>query len=381
MSPDNVKYYDTRLEAIEAVNKGEADYSFGNPYSVSFYILQKNLDNLITIPEGQEERQYRIGLLKENELLLSVINKGILTIDENDKHALTLNAMSQVERELTIPIIMESYGAQILGITLVGLMIILYYFIQNIRAKNLLEIQNKRYLALAKSSNEYLYEYDFKTLTLSLAPRTKALFGSQEKLTELEDFIYATFQMKQQKPPLLQLEMSKGEVSSFRAVTTEVLDKNGHVNYVIGKLLDVSEDEAEKQNLLYRSKVDGLTSLYNATTTRNLVEEKIKNITLGNEAHAFMVFDVDKFELVNDTYGHLIGDHVLINIARALSGAYQVMEIIGRMGGDEFSVFLDNYSSREFIESKCEQFFRLLRGLNPDFEVNVSVGIAFFRSE
>ena len=109
MSPDNVKYYDTRLEAIEAVNKGEADYSFGNPYSVSFYILQKNLDNLITIPEGQEERQYRIGLLKENELLLSVINKGILTIDENDKHALTLNAMSQVERELTIPIIMDSY--------------------------------------------------------------------------------------------------------------------------------------------------------------------------------------------------------------------------------------------------------------------------------
>lgn len=115
-------------------------------------------------------------------------------------------------------------------------------------------------------------------------------------------------------------------------------------------------------------------------TTRRMISQKISLVDL-NEKHALLLFDGDKFKQINDRYGHLIGDKVIVNIAKALKKAYKEVSVIGRVGGDEFVVFIEDVSSKEFIISKNEEFKDQLAKLNPEFRIAVSIGVAWLEED
>lgn len=116
---ENSIYFDTREESLDAVETGQADYGYGNAYSVAFYTLQNGYKNIVTIPKGKESREYCIGLLNENELLLSIINKSISAIDENQMTTMILDATSHIDRKITLSMIMDAYGKEIFIVILV----------------------------------------------------------------------------------------------------------------------------------------------------------------------------------------------------------------------------------------------------------------------
>ena len=96
---ENAIYFDTREESMEAVESGKADYGYGNAYSVSFYTLQNNFKNIITVPKEKESREYCVGMLKDNQVLLSIINKSINSIEKSHIQTLILDATTQIEKD------------------------------------------------------------------------------------------------------------------------------------------------------------------------------------------------------------------------------------------------------------------------------------------
>jgi len=133
----------------------------------------------------------------------------------------------------------------------------------------------------------------------------------------------------------------------------------------------------EEKNLRKKAELDLLTGLYNKITT----EERIgKQLAAGpNILCAFFLIDIDNFKKVNDTRGHVVGDHVLKAVADLISSYFRTGDIIGRIGGDEFVAFMWNIPSRKVAVEKAEELVSIVRGephSTPE-DVTFSVGISF----
>lgn len=125
---------------------------------------------------------------------------------------------------------------------------------------------------------------------------------------------------------------------------------------------------------------DGLTGLLNHTAIKEeLAREVIRSSRLSSPLSLAMV-DIDFFKKVNDTYGHAAGDRVLKSLARLLKQRLRETDIVGRYGGEEFAVIMndtDAASAAKVIDEIRTVFSRLLHlSHDEEFSVNFSCGIA-----
>jgi len=85
---------------------------------------------------------------------------------------------------------------------------------------------------------------------------------------------------------------------------------------------------------------DGLTGVYNRQYFNKLMNDEIERSKRHGKVFSVMMIDIDKFRVINDSYGHLTGDHILITVTKVLKDIVRTYDIIGRFGGDEFMIFL-----------------------------------------
>ncbi len=131
------------------------------------------------------------------------------------------------------------------------------------------------------------------------------------------------------------------------------------------------------------SKKDSLTPALNHSTTMVRAELEVKRSFRSQKCIAFLMLDIDHFKLVNDTYGHPIGDQVLINLAHVCKEELREIDIFGRVGGEEFLIALP-----ETPESKAIDVANRLRIAvaqralatvgDKSIFITVSIGIAIF---
>ena len=137
-------------------------------------------------------------------------------------------------------------------------------------------------------------------------------------------------------------------------------------------------DEREKQEseLTYEATHDSLTGLNNRKVFESMKE------TIEEEQAALILVDVDKFKTINDTYGHAMGDKVLIEVAQHLRTAFRSVDYVCRIGGDEFAIIMmhANPGMKAIISEKMERLNESLnhpRRSNDIPPVSLSIGIAF----
>lgn len=111
--------------------------------------------------------------------------------------------------------------------------------------------------------------------------------------------------------------------------------------------------------------LDPLTGLYNKSETQNAIERTIASGT-QNEKHAFLIVDIDDFKGVNDTLGHHFGDMVLTDISGKISKLFTKRDIVGRIGGDEFVIFLRNVKGENEVRSRAGELEYALCRYNED---------------
>jgi diguanylate cyclase (GGDEF)-like protein len=143
--------------------------------------------------------------------------------------------------------------------------------------------------------------------------------------------------------------------------------------------------ELENKNITLDlfSKRDSLTFALTHSETIARTELEIKHSFRSQKSIAFLMLDIDRFKLVNDTYGHPIGDCVLINLVIACKEELREVDVFGRVGGEEFLIVLPETSEAEAI--KVANRLRLKvgqKGLatagNKSVFITVSIGISIF---
>lgn len=160
------------------------------------------------------------------------------------------------------------------------------------------------------------------------------------------------------------------------AVKTTVLkNPNGEVVEVLGRVTNIQN----QKDVQVRAMTDALTKTQNRLTFEENVNFIISNSTEEDE-HAFFFIDLDDFKCINDTYGHRFGDFVLTSLADRIKNRVQKGDLVGRVGGDEFVVFMKGISGFETIEKRANQLLNDLRMEYSDgehaYEMKVSIGVS-----
>lgn len=144
-------------------------------------------------------------------------------------------------------------------------------------------------------------------------------------------------------------------------------------------MLDITDKKRREQYLIQQSESDPMTSLLNKTTTQQEIEGFLQQT--GQGTHAMLLVDVDNFKQVNDKLGHLSGDEVIKNIAQCMKNVFRNTDIVGRIGGDEFLVFM-KYVNRDVCYRKAMEFGTMvghsLEKAAGGVEVSCSIGIAYY---
>ncbi len=128
---------------------------------------------------------------------------------------------------------------------------------------------------------------------------------------------------------------------------------------------------------------DQLTKLLNKTSAQKKIGEVVKHAT-----GALLMIDLDNFKQVNDIYGHTAGDKILIHFAELIRNVIRAGDLAGRMGGDEFTAFLNNVTDEKILQAKANylnagilQSARKLFGADMEIPLGVSTGAVFVPDE
>ncbi|MBI9011042.1 MAG: diguanylate cyclase [Clostridiales bacterium] len=164
-------------------------------------------------------------------------------------------------------------------------------------------------------------------------------------------------------------------VKPFDANTFLVRIKNHIKQYMLLKAL-----EASNEKLLKLSITDGLTEVYNHKYIVTRLEEECSRASRYNEALSIILFDLDNFKKVNDTYGHQQGDEVLTQAAATIKRVLRESDVLGRYGGEEFLVILPCTSSEKayVVADKIRHEISMLTFDIEDFGITISGGVSTF---
>lgn len=159
---------------------------------------------------------------------------------------------------------------------------------------------------------------------------------------------------------------------------------------LLGSLLTVRNvsAESELQKKYYERKeesmIDGLTRLYNKVSTENMLHRMVASVLRDPipQPLTLLMCDIDHFKKVNDTYGHQAGDYVLSTVAQMLKGESRETDVVGRFGGEEFTVILVK-SDLPGAHIFAERFRKRVEATEIIFDgkripVTISVGTATF---
>ena len=122
-----------------------------------------------------------------------------------------------------------------------------------------------------------------------------------------------------------------------------------------------------------------MTKVLNRATAIKYIKQIIYNEE--EKLHVLFMLDVDNFKGINDTFGHQAGDEFLIRLAGELKNSFREDDVVGRIGGDEFFIFLRNVVEISQIEKKAQEILDIVSRAGEDYseaESSGSIGIALY---
>ena len=159
-----------------------------------------------------------------------------------------------------------------------------------------------------------------------------------------------------------------------------VSDENGKICGIIALINDVTPYELLKMELEKRAKMDPLTGLLNKNATEELISMMLMNYHNTDDHCALLMLDIDDFKNINDTFGHAEGDTVLAGIGQIIKNSCRARDVAGRIGGDEFIIFLRNINSSEAVQGFArriqDQVSAAFKKEACGEKVSLSIGIA-----
>lgn len=244
---------------------------------------------------------------------------------------------------------------------------------------------------------------------LKLEPQTKdipviflsALDDVLDKVKAFEvgglDYITKPFQIEEvllRVKNQLDLQLAKAEVLSLKQqLEQKVQERTLQLKISNKKLValnqqlkqEIIERQKAEQQLIHDALYDGLTTLPNRTLLMDRIERALQHAQRNpNHLFAILFIDLDRFKIINDSLGHLVGDKLLMAIAKILSEDLRTMDTVARLGGDEFVILLDDiYSLQDaiIVSDRLQEKFKMPLYLEgQSIFTSASIGIALSSS-
>lgn len=270
-----------------------------------------------------------------------------------------------------------------------------YIFIM--RQKKKIQWENKRYEMLAQFTDTILFEYVSDSDTIKFTPNALEVLAihslSLKKISSPDyeaEILHPKYRqiimgIFQQDPKTIRpgdigykeamLKVKDGSYRWFSCQYKYIFNDN-RLEGIIGKLTDISTQMNTRQHLEKKASTDMLTNTYNKAG-----EEIIGKLLEENPLGTFFMLDLDNFKMINDTCGHITGDSILSSIGNYLNSIVRSGDVVARIGGDEFVIFIHGTVDIEQAKKVAQRILNVFEKTplpeKIDLEVSASVGIAF----
>ncbi len=161
-------------------------------------------------------------------------------------------------------------------------------------------------------------------------------------------------------------------------------DAEGEKVYVgtLGSARDITERKRSEEQINHQAYHDMLTRLPNRALFNDRMNQAFAHARRSGENFALIFMDLDRFKLINDTLGHVMGDRVLQLVAERILDCLRAEDTLCRFGGDEFALLLPNITSKESVASVAEKILKAVRQPfkvdNHELFISASLGIAMY---
>lgn len=264
---------------------------------------------------------------------------------------------------------------------------------------HLLNLENERFHILSKLSNEIIFEYDRRNNSIEFSKNFQDVFGESYQISDALKFWKMTQMIDKDDKKWINLALRKvtAEAPTHR-LEAKLKDASGNEmwfeiyintlweksdakswNRCIGKITDIHELKSESIYWQRCAMHDALTGLYNKEAIKIKICQWIDES--DTEELALLFIDIDNYKMINDTYGHDIGDLVLENFAVALKRQFQANTSIGRIGGDEFLIAIKGKENIEHLTEKLHRVYDVFKEITIprlNKSISASIGISLY---
>ncbi len=257
------------------------------------------------------------------------------------------------------------------------------------RSLYLVDLERMEYGFFSAITDDIQFKYTASTDTLSLSPWSAEKLGVDEMLTDplRHESIIKILGETACGDIKNEILNSQSEHRVFRyecpflinnkrcwyRITAQVKRKNGEISAVVGKAVDINDSHMQIDALEKRASYDDKTELLNHAGAKAQIIKRLEMTPDG--IFSLSVFDVDCFKAVNDTYGHIFGDGILKGVAKKARQGVRGNDIVARIGGDEFLIFME-YKNEAETEGVINRIFNSLNGEYENVNISVSMGTA-----
>ena len=299
------------VDRVKALNAGGADY-INKPFQINEVLLR--IKNQLQLKAAQKE------ILKLNtELEQRILERTTQLEEANEKLRFEIQ-----EREAITQLLKESEEK------LEGILNSLEEVVwsADLATSNLLFLNPAATKVYGRSVAELLENPDLRLESIHPEDRDRVELSLASSLNHSNDLEYRIVQ-------------PNGEIRWVWERSRLIYDNDGTKKRRDGIICDITERKKVEEELSFEAKHDSLTNLPNRAAFIERVEQTL-NYCQKNPEHLFAVLfiDLDRFKIINDSLGHLIGDELLTYVAQVLTTCSRTDDYVARLGGDEFTILL-----------------------------------------
>jgi|GEM_PF-2438208 len=251
---------------------------------------------------------------------------------------------------------------------------------QRKHAEKILRESEERYAAAARGANDGLWDWHLRSNRVYYSPRWKSMIGYEDeeisdRCEEWLDRIHPDDQDRLKQELALHLNSETAHFQSefrlrhkqgnyrwFRSRGMALRDQDNQPYRIAGSQTDITEYYLAREQLVHDALHDALTCLPNRVLFIDRLAQAIKQYHRHpQEQFAILFLDLDRFKIINDSLGHMIGDRLLIEVGKRLQACLREEDTVARLGGDEFVVLLNTIQDMNHVLLTAERIQQQLK--------------------
>jgi diguanylate cyclase (GGDEF)-like protein/PAS domain S-box-containing protein len=404
--------------------------------TLAVYVLYRAFRNHLNLPTGDRQRQEALDLLDQGvcildedrrvtvwndalqrivgcsedaaigRFLVDVVPASVKTELSRLVDTAVAGGGSQVLERISLP---SAAGARVLKVRVVpnadGAMVLWLDVSEQARAEQVLQRSEERFAAVAAGANDALWEWNLRSHSISFSNRWAAALGMPDSAckgrpeTAWFDRVHtddiATLKkafevlLSGQADHIHHEHRVRHEDGTYRWMLCRgvtVPGRNGRPRLIAGSLTDTTERVDARERLRNAGFRDPLTGLSNRAVFVRRLGQRLQQFKQQRERRfAVLYLDLDRFKVVNDSLGHLVGDELLNAVSRRLESCLREGDALARLGGDEFAILLNEIGDETQANAIAFRIQDVLSGpfsiSSRDVFTSASIGIAFSAAE